>query len=153
VFASQASPKDGRSRNPGNPLLSFRSTPETRPRTERPPSPGTRPGTYDGSSLEVSSPSAFSRLRAAAYCGRVCLTQPPAPPGFLNLLTHSSALGLPALFHAGPAHGVAPFRALLPSGSRTPSPAPMPSCRCSRARAVPACGHMPSRLPRTPRQW
>jgi hypothetical protein len=60
---------------------------------------------------------------------RACLTRPPAPPGFLNLLTPSSAPSLAALFHAASAHGVAPFRALLLSCSRTPSPAPLPSCR------------------------
>jgi len=36
---------------------------------------------------------------------------------------------LPALFHAGSAHGVAPFRALFLPRSRTPSPTPVPSCR------------------------
>jgi hypothetical protein len=35
-------------------------------------------------------------------------TQPPAPPGFLNLLALSSAPSLPALFHAGSAPGVHP---------------------------------------------
>jgi hypothetical protein len=34
--------------------------------------------------------------------------QAPASPGFLNLLTRSSAPYLPALFHAGSAHGVSP---------------------------------------------
>jgi hypothetical protein len=50
--------------------------------------------------------------------------RPLAPSGFLDLTAPSSATCLPALFHAGSAHGVAPFRALLPSPSRTPSPAP-----------------------------
>jgi hypothetical protein len=40
--------------------------------------------------------------------GRVCLARPPTSPGFLNLLTLSSAPSLPALFHAGCAHGVRP---------------------------------------------
>jgi hypothetical protein len=40
-----------------------------------------------------------------------------------------SAPCLVALFHATSALGVAPFRALLLSCSRTPSPAPVPSCR------------------------
>jgi hypothetical protein len=50
-------------------------------------------------------------------------TQPPASSGFLNLLTLSSAPNLPALFHAGTALGVTPFRALLLSRSGTLSPA------------------------------
>ena len=61
--------------------------------------------------------------------GRVCLARPPAPTGFLNLLALSSAPSLPALFHAGSAHGVPPSRAFLLSCSRTPSPAPLPSWR------------------------
>jgi hypothetical protein len=56
--------------------------------------------------------------------GPACLTGPPAPPGFLNLLALSSAPCLVALFHATSAHGVAPFRALLLPCSRTPSPTP-----------------------------
>jgi hypothetical protein len=60
---------------------------------------------------------------------RACLTRPPAPPGFLNLVTRSSAPSLAALFRAASAHGVAPFRALLLPCSRAPSPAPLPSCR------------------------
>jgi hypothetical protein len=60
--------------------------------------------------------------------GRAYLTRPPAPSGFHNLLALSSAPSLVALFHATSAHGVAPFRALLLPCSRTPSPAPFPSC-------------------------
>jgi hypothetical protein len=76
-------------------------------------------------------PSAFPRTRQRFLSnGPACLTGPPAPPGFLNLLTLSSAPCLVALFHATSAHGVAPFRALLLPRSRTPSPTPLPSCRC-----------------------
>jgi hypothetical protein len=46
-------------------------------------------------------------------------------------LTLLSAPCLVALFHATSAHGVAPFRALSLPCSRTPSPAPFPSCRSS----------------------
>jgi hypothetical protein len=67
--------------------------------------------------------------RGSGSFGRACLTRPPAPAGFLNLLAPFSATCLPALFHAGSAHGVAPFRALLLPRGRTPSPAPVPSCR------------------------
>jgi hypothetical protein len=81
-----------------------------------------------GASHEVSSPSAFSPHRAAA-CDRACLTRPLASSGFLNPSTLSSAPCLPALFRAGSAPGVAPFRACHLPRSRTPSPAPFPSCR------------------------
>jgi len=60
------------------------------------------------SSLEVFTPSAFPPLGAAASIDRACISQSPAPPGFLNLMTLSSAPSLPALFHAGSALGVHP---------------------------------------------
>jgi hypothetical protein len=81
-----------------------------------------------GSSHEVCSPSAYPRTRQRPH-GAACLTTPPAPSGFLDLSTLWSATCLSALFHAESAHGVAPYRALLPSHSRTPSPAPLPSWR------------------------
>ena len=89
----------------------------------------TLPGTIGrhGSSHEVCSPSAFPRSQQQ-HDGRACLTRPLASSGFLDLSTRFiSAASLPALFHAGSAHGVAPFRALLPPRGRTPSPAPIPS--------------------------
>ena len=80
-----------------------------------------------GSSHEVCSPSAFPRSQQQ-HDGRVCLTRPLASSGFLDLSTlFISAASLPALFHAGSAHGVAPFRALFPPRGRTPFPAPIPS--------------------------
>jgi hypothetical protein len=60
---------------------------------------------------------------------RVCLTRPPAPPGFLNLLTPSSAPRLPALFHAGSAHGVRPSKPSSSCAAWAPSPVLVPSCR------------------------
>jgi hypothetical protein len=60
------------------------------------------------SSLEVFTPSAFPPLGAAASIDRACVSRSPAPPGFLNLMTLSSAPSLPALFHAGSALGVHP---------------------------------------------
>ena len=89
----------------------------------------TLPGTIGrhGSSHEVCSPSAFPRSQQQ-HVGRVCLTRPLASSGFLDLSTlFVSAASLPALFHAGSAHGVAPFRAFLPPRGRTPSPTPIPS--------------------------
>jgi hypothetical protein len=60
-----------------------------------------------GSSLEVSSPTASPRT-GQRHDDQACLAWSPAPPGFLNLMTHSSAPSLLALFHARSAHGVRP---------------------------------------------
>jgi hypothetical protein len=90
-----------------------------------------------GSSHEVCSPSAYPRTRQRPH-GAACLTTPPAPLGFLDLSTLWSATCLSALFHAESAHGVAPYRALLPSRSRTPSPAPLPSWRWKHTLVQPA---------------
>jgi hypothetical protein len=46
--------------------------------------------------------------RGSGLRGRVCLTRPPAPSGFRNLLTPCSAPNLLALFHARSARGVRP---------------------------------------------
>jgi hypothetical protein len=48
----------------------------------------------------------------------------PAPSGFPNLLALSSAPSLPAIFQAGPAHGVSALQSIFLPRSRTPSPAP-----------------------------
>jgi hypothetical protein len=61
-----------------------------------------------GASLEVSCPYSVFPARGSGMSDRPCLSRSPAPSGFLNLLTLSSAPSLPALFHAGPAHGVHP---------------------------------------------
>jgi hypothetical protein len=87
-------------------------------------------------SHEVSSPTASPRA-GQRHVDRVCLARSPAPSGFRNLVAPSSAPRLPALFHAGSAHGVVPSRALLHSCSRAPSPAPLPSWRSSRLHALP----------------
>jgi hypothetical protein len=79
-------------------------------------------------SLRFSAPTACPRPWQQ-HDGQVCLVWPLAPSGFLDLSALSSASSLPALFHAGSAHGVVPFRAFLLPCSRTPSPAPLPSCR------------------------
>jgi hypothetical protein len=46
--------------------------------------------------------------RQRLFEGRASHARPPAPSGFLNLLTLQSAPSLPALFHAGSAPGVRP---------------------------------------------
>jgi hypothetical protein len=62
-----------------------------------------------GSSLEVFVPYSVSPPGAAVFMDRGCLARAqPAPSGFLNLLTLSSAPNLLALFHASSAHGVRP---------------------------------------------
>jgi len=53
--------------------------------------------------------------QGSGFRGRACLTRPPAPSGFLSLLTPWSAPNLLALFHARSAHGVRPSE---PSSSR-----------------------------------
>jgi len=67
--------------------------------------PGVHPNAFSAApSLGFLPFSAFP-LRTAASNGRDCRTRPPASSGVLNLLTPSSALSLPTLFHAGSAHG------------------------------------------------
>jgi len=44
----------------------------------------------------------------SGFVGELYLSSPPAPSGFLNLLTPSSARYLPTLFHAGSAYGIRP---------------------------------------------
>jgi len=65
--------------------------------------------------------------------GRVCLARPLASSGFLDLSTPSSASCLPAIFQAGSAPGVEPFRAFLLPCSRTPFPAPAPLVALNRS--------------------
>ena len=81
-------------------------------------------GLHLGSSLEVSSPTAFSPLEAAALMNRDASPARRASPGSLNLLTPSSASSLPIIFQTGSALGVEPSKAFLLPCSRTPSPAP-----------------------------
>jgi hypothetical protein len=87
------------------------------------------PSTRRSSSHEVFRPFSVSPHTAAALLTEAAIPRPRAPSGFLDLPARSSAACLPALFHAGSAHGVLPFRAFLLSRGRTPSPAPLPSCR------------------------
>jgi len=84
------------------------------------------------SSLEVFTPSAFPPLGAAASIDRACMSRSPAPSGFLNLMTLSSAPSLPALFHAGSALGVSPSKAFFLVRSRALFPTPFPSWRPNR---------------------
>jgi len=88
------------------PLMGFRSPTEcTQGPSGRTCSPPKRRVEGPTASLDVCSPTASPR--AGQRPGRrVCLTRLPAPPGFLDLLALSSAPCLPALFHAGSAHGV-----------------------------------------------
>jgi hypothetical protein len=78
-------------------------------------------------SREVSSPSALAA--GEVHSPRVCLTRYVPPPGFLTLLTAYALSSPPALFHAGSAHGVLPFRAFPFERSRLASRRPQPSCR------------------------
>jgi hypothetical protein len=110
-----------------------------------------RPRARHGSSREVCSPSASPRTWQWHF-DRVCLARPPAPSGFLNLVAPRSAPCLPALFHAGSALGVAPFRAFLLPRGRTPSPAPFPSCRWKHPSRLLMVMYAELQIP-TPKRW
>jgi len=94
-------------------------------------------------SLAVCSPSTSSRCRAAT-CPGATNSQVRALSAFRTLSGLCSARRLPALFHAGPAHGVSPFRDDLHPQSRASSRTPLPSCGWPTILA-------PSRPPRLPR--
>jgi hypothetical protein len=84
------------------------------------------------------SPLGFGPLQRLPDGGQPPVPGNPSPQlvassGFRDLLTPCSAHHLPALFHAGPAPGVHPSEHCSSPRSRTPSPAPRPSCRCCRA--------------------
>ena len=64
---------------------------------------------------------------AAAFLGWVCLAQPPAPSGFLNLLTPNRPM-LAGLISCRIRSWGSLFRALFLPSSRSPFPTPMPSC-------------------------
>jgi hypothetical protein len=113
-----------------SPLLSFHSPSEI---TSYRAAAGTI-GTIRRSRLTTCSTSRGFSSPTASLCdgqrlwverGFTCL-EPPAPPRFLNALVLSSARNRPALFHARSAHGVTPFKALLPRCSRPPSPTVVP---------------------------
>jgi hypothetical protein len=83
------------------------------------------------------SPLGFGPLQRLPDGGQPPVPGNPSPQlvassGFRDLLTPCSAHHLPALFHAGPAPGVHPSEHCSSPRSRTPSPAPRPSCRCCR---------------------
>jgi len=62
------------------------------------------------------------RIRSSrAHLPRACLTRYVAPSGFLNLLTPFFSRSPPALFHAGNALGVFPFRAFPPLSAAPPT--------------------------------
>jgi len=97
-------------------------------------------GDLVGSSREVSSPTASPRPGQRHEKGpSFPRSNRPTSSGFLDLLTSSSAPDLLALFHARSTPGVSPFRALFLPCSRTPSPAPLPSCRWKEAAIRPGC--------------
>jgi hypothetical protein len=78
-------------------------------------------------------PLRFLPLRRFPGAGQPLIPGIPLPgygasSAFLTLSRLSSAQHLPALFHAGPALGVAPFKAEFHLQSRTFSRRPIPSC-------------------------
>jgi hypothetical protein len=97
------------------------------PRAAAPPPPLSGSVRRCGSSHEVSLPFSVSPLTAAASWPGLPHPTACALRFSQPLDAFRSTASLPALFHAGSAHGVAPSRALLPPRGRTPSPAPIPS--------------------------
>jgi hypothetical protein len=126
------------------PLMNFRSP------SENSQVPSGRLSACDYSLAPATAPSLeFAPLQrfptwSSGMIGRPCLARPPASSGFLNLLTPSSAPRLPALFHAGSAHGVRPTKLSSSRAACAPSPVPLPSCRSRRSRTSPAVGHVAS---------
>lgn len=96
-----------------------------------------RAASCEAFSLGVSRP--FSaRHREATYTGSArpgCA----ASSGFLSLLTLSSSRNVPALFHAGSAHGVRPFRGFPFLSARSTSLCPCPSWPSCRRSVLPPC--------------
>jgi hypothetical protein len=123
-------------RNPTrDPLMSFRSTSEynqancgrasksygTRTRRQRPTTPNSA-----ASSHEVCCPYSVSSTEQRLRAGRVPPHPTPAPSGFLNLLTPSSARSRLALLHARSAHGVLPLQSCFPSAQVPTVSSPQP---------------------------
>lgn len=93
-----------------NPLVDFQPPTETNPTVEPLPRDPCEQGTWQLPPVRFLP---LQRLpgKGQRHCGQACRAHPPAPSGFRNLLTLSSARNLPALFHAGSAPGIRPFRA------------------------------------------
>jgi hypothetical protein len=83
----------------------------------------------DSASPGVCSPSALSATEARST--QACLTWHLPPPGFLTLLTAYFLRYLPALFHAGHAHGVLPPGLFPPDRAFSLSRSWLPSWRWS----------------------
>jgi hypothetical protein len=95
--------------------------------------PRTEQSSSTSDSHGVSSPS--TRKPERVYSTSVYHTDYVPPTGFYTLTTVSSSLERPALFHAGNAHGVLPFRGLPSlSGLTSSSPMRLPSWRFSSAK-------------------
>jgi hypothetical protein len=118
--------------------LPFRVHPNLKRPLRHPVKPSEIPTT---SSPEVSSPTASSQHGAVACLARACLTRAPAPSGFLNLLTLSTAPDLLALFHARSALGVHPLERFSSHAAvrrlRRRSPHVVGSARCDNATGNP----------------
>jgi hypothetical protein len=72
--------------------------------------PNRNPTTQNAAPSEVQSPSTYSQPRRATFPGSPTYPGLVAPLGFRTLSTPCSRLGLPGLFHPGPALGVLPSR-------------------------------------------
>jgi hypothetical protein len=82
-----------------------------------------------GRSLEVRSPTAYTFC--GAYTARDCLNPVRCAFRFLQPLSALLLRSLPALFHAGNAHGVHTLQSFPLRQAELPSRDPLPSCRCT----------------------
>jgi hypothetical protein len=109
------------------PLMGLHSLSKTKPGTELPTGAPPKRGHTTGAFLEVYAPSALPSPSSGVFGRPSHRPDNLASPGFLNLMTLSSARSIPALFHASHAHGVHSSELCSSRRRRQPSPVPLPS--------------------------
>jgi hypothetical protein len=129
------------------PLSGLHSLSKTEPGTEL---PQTAPPERDRTTAPSSRFLPLQRFHSpgSGIVGGLPTARQPASPGFLNLMTLSSARSIPALFHASHAHGVYPTELCSSRRRRHPSPVPLPSCHRNRHLKPRDLGRQSSQLPR-----
>jgi hypothetical protein len=129
------------------PLSGLHSLSKTKPGTELPT------GAPQSEATTSAPSSRFAPLQrfhspGSGIVGGLPTARQPASPGFLNLMTLSSARSIPALFHASHAHGVHPTELCSSRCRRQPSPVPLPSCHRKPPAGPRDLGRQSSQLPR-----